>query len=162
MLEIINSLTRVVPEEQKDQAVKFIEYFEGQFLGNHALSYRNFNHFSSIKSGFYDTTNNSVETINHQINCKIPRGHQTINSISGIIHEVKTESLGQLTASMMDETNMTLHKPEYLRRRELVTENILRFDILNKETQKIRLIRLVSFMLDKQKVLNYRIALIEV
>ena len=140
-MEIIDSLKRVVPEDQKDQAVKFIEYFERQFLGDHALSCRNFNHFSAIKDGYYDTTNNSAETLNHQINCKITRGHQSINQISGYIHEVKTEALGQLCANMMDETNMTLHREDYLRRRKLVTDNIIRFDGLDKETQKIRLIR---------------------
>ena len=124
-MQLIGGLTRVVPEEKKNEAVTFIEYFEHQFIDYHALSWKNFNHFSSIKSGFYDTTNNVAETLNHQINCKIPRGHQDINQISSYIHEVKTESLGQLVANMQDETNMTLHRADYIRRRELVTNNIL-------------------------------------
>ena len=141
MIKLIDSLKNIVPDEKKDAALRFKAYFEKQFLGNHVLSWKNFNHFRSILAGFYDTTNNVSETVNHKINSKIPRGHQNINQISGYIHEVKVESLGQLVANMQDETNMSLHNPAYLRRRELVTNQVRRFAELDKPIQKTRLIR---------------------
>ena len=55
--------------------------------------------------------------------------------------ETKVESLGQLVANMRDEHNMSLHNNEYLRRRELVTNQVRRFAELDNSTQKTRLIR---------------------
>ena len=140
-MKLIDSLKNIVPDEQKDAALEFKAYFEKQFLGNHVLSWKNFNHFRSILAGFYDTSNNVAETVNHMINCKIPRGHQSINQISSYIHEAKVESLGQLVANMRDETNMSLHHPGYLRRRELVTNHVRQFAELDQPTQKNRLMR---------------------
>ena len=138
---MIDGLKNIVADDKKANALEFKAYFEKQFLGEHVLAANSFNHFRSIQAGFYDTTNNVAETINHQINCKIPRGHQNINQISSYIHETKVESLGQLVANMRDEHNMSLHNNEYLRRRELVTNQVRRFAELDNSTQKTRLIR---------------------
>ena len=141
--EYLNSIENLVETDRKDAAKTFAAYFDTWFLQNPIIGIRNINYREAFLDDNFDgdVTNNSSESMNHQLNTRIGPGRLTLARAAEILHELKTDQIGQLVANLENDNNMERRADYFLAKRLVLARKIRNFDNLTSEQQAERALR---------------------
>ena len=141
--EFLNSIEEVVEPERKEDARRMAAYFDEWYLQNRSIGIRNINYRRAFLDDDFDgdVTNNSSESMNHQLNIRIGPGRLTLARAAEILHELKIDQIGQLVANLTNDTNMERRSQYFLAKRVILARKIRHFDTLTAEQQANRALR---------------------
>ena len=157
--QFLNSIeTLVEGRMQKNNAKLFAAYFHEWLLEHRSIGIRNIDYRKAYLDNQFDgdCTNNASETLNHQLNTRIPPGRLTLARAIETLHDLRVDLIGQLVANLRDETNMSIRSEVFLAKRLILRRKIQNFDSLSPELQANRTLRYVFINLKTDYVLNYK------
>ena len=144
--QYLNSIVTLVEGRiQKENAKLFATYFHEWLLEHRSIGIRNINYQKAYLDDQFDgdLTNNTSESLNHQLNTRIPPGRLTLARAIEALHDLKIDQISQLVAVIRDETNMSIRSEVFLAKRVLLRRKIQTFDSLSPELQANRTLRYV-------------------